>query len=71
MEDVGKFYGRSVYFTAISYFYGHLVYFMTIWYILRSFWYIVPILVYCTKKNLATLQETRAQASHQLMGNTL
>jgi hypothetical protein len=27
---------------------GHLVYFMVSW-------YIVPVLVYCTKKNLATL----------------
>jgi hypothetical protein len=25
------------------------------WYILWSFWYIFPVLVFCTKKNLATL----------------
>jgi hypothetical protein len=49
MEDVGIFYGQSVYFTAICYtlwtfgiFSGQLVYFS-------------PILVCCTKKNLATL----------------
>jgi hypothetical protein len=45
---------------------GHL-YFVVIWYILRSFifcghlvyfaviWYIFPVLVCCTKENLATL----------------
>jgi hypothetical protein len=44
MEDVGLFYGYLVYFTAIWYMYvfrGHLVNF--------------PVLVCCTKKNLATL----------------
>jgi hypothetical protein len=35
---------------------GHLVYFVAIWYILRSFGMIFPILVSCTKKNLATLE---------------
>jgi hypothetical protein len=51
MEDVGLFYGHLVYFTAICYTYvfcGHLKHFMVIW-------YIFPILVCCTKKNLATL----------------
>jgi hypothetical protein len=33
-------------------FYGHLGYFMTIWHIVCSFF---PVLVSCTKKNLATL----------------
>jgi hypothetical protein len=49
MEDVGIFYGHSVYFMAIWYilwlfgiFYGYLVYFS-------------PVLVCCTEKNLATL----------------
>jgi hypothetical protein len=56
MKDVGKFYGHFVYFTAI-------------WYILWSFWYILlsfgifcghfgiffPVLVCCTKYNLATV----------------
>jgi hypothetical protein len=32
-----------------------LVNVMAIWYILWSFWYIFPVLVRCTKKNLATL----------------
>jgi hypothetical protein len=59
----GIFYGHLVYFKAIWYrclmaicyilrpfriYYGHLVYFMAIW-------YIFPVLVCCTKKNLATL----------------
>jgi hypothetical protein len=35
---------------------GHLVYFVAIWYILWSFGVFFPVLVYCTKKNLATLQ---------------
>jgi hypothetical protein len=36
-------------------FYGHLGYFMTIWYTLCSFGTFFPVLVSCTKKNLATL----------------
>jgi hypothetical protein len=42
-------------------FYGHLEYFTLIWYIIWQFvnivviWHISPILVYCVKKNLATL----------------
>jgi hypothetical protein len=36
-------------------FYGHLVLFTAIWYILLSFGYIFPVLVCCTKKNLAPL----------------
>jgi hypothetical protein len=36
-------------------FYGHLGYFMTIWYIVCSFGTVFPVLVSCTKKNLATL----------------
>jgi hypothetical protein len=55
MEDVGTFYDHLVYFAAICYtlwpfgiFCGNLVYFMVIW-------YIFPVLVCCTKKNLATL----------------
>jgi hypothetical protein len=49
MEDVGIFY-------------GHLVHFMAFWYILWTFGivrgnliFIFPVLVFCTKKNLATL----------------
>jgi hypothetical protein len=50
MKDEGKCYGHLVYFTAISY---------ILWrfgnYVGMSFWYIIPVLVCCTKKNLATL----------------
>jgi hypothetical protein len=42
MKDIGKFYGHSIDFTAISY-------------ILWPFWYIFSVLVCCTKKNLANL----------------
>jgi hypothetical protein len=42
MEDIGIFY-------------GHLVYFVAIWYILCLFGINFPVLVFCTKKNLATL----------------
>jgi hypothetical protein len=37
MEDVGIFYGRLVYLTAIWYFCGRSVYFMVIWYIISRF----------------------------------
>jgi hypothetical protein len=49
MEDLGLFYSHFVNFTAF-------------WYILWSFvafqgyWHIFPVLVCCTKKNLATLE---------------
>jgi hypothetical protein len=56
MENIGIFYGHLVYFTLIWYilcpfgiFYGHLVYFVVIW-------TIFPVLVRCSKKNLATLR---------------
>jgi hypothetical protein len=45
---------------------GHLLYFTAIWYILWPFWYILwsfgiffPVLVLCTRKNLATLTVSR------------
>jgi hypothetical protein len=41
-------------------FYGQMVHFMVIWYILLSFGIFLPVLVYCTEKNLATLSVTRA-----------
>jgi hypothetical protein len=50
MEDVGIFYGQLVFLRPICIFCGHLVYFMVIW-------YIFPVLVWCTKKNLATLRD--------------
>jgi hypothetical protein len=48
MKDVGK------YFWTFGLFSCNLEYFMPIWYILWLFWYISPVLVCCTKKNLAT-----------------
>jgi hypothetical protein len=50
MENLGIFYGHLVYFTAI----GNM-YYMAIWYILWSFGIFLTVLVFCTKKNLATL----------------
>jgi hypothetical protein len=62
MEGAGIFYGHLVYFVAIWYilwlfgiFCGHLVYFVANWYILWLFGIHSPVLVFCTKKNLATL----------------
>jgi hypothetical protein len=54
VPNLGKFWMEFqwkmlVYFDAISLFCGLLVYVMVIW-------YIIPVLVCCTKKNLATLQ---------------
>jgi hypothetical protein len=46
-------------FVSIWYMYilgGHLLYCLEIWYILRSFTIFPPVLVYCIKKNLATLK---------------
>jgi hypothetical protein len=34
-------------------------YYMAIWYILWSFWYVFPVLVYCTKDNLAAMHANR------------
>jgi hypothetical protein len=51
MEDVDTFYDHLVHFTPLGMFYGHLVYFMVIW-------YIFPVLVCWTKKNLATLEQS-------------
>jgi hypothetical protein len=57
MEDVDMFYGHSIYI-----FYGQLVctYInsIAIRYILWSFGVYIPVLVFCTKKNLATLMST-------------
>jgi hypothetical protein len=39
-------------------FYDHLVYFAYIWYILTTSGLFFPVLVCCTKKNLATLIST-------------
>jgi hypothetical protein len=54
MEDVCIF--MSIWYILLPFgiFYCHLVYFIAIWYIFW-FWYIFPLLVFCSKKNLATL----------------
>jgi hypothetical protein len=49
-----KFYDHLV-----GIFYGYRKYFMAIWYILWSFGIFFPVLVCCTKKNLATLVAIR------------
>jgi hypothetical protein len=48
MKDIGTFYGHFIYFHLVCMYCGHLVYFMVI----RN---IFPVLVCCTRKNLATL----------------
>jgi hypothetical protein len=48
MEDIGIFYGYSVYLWPFGEFHGHLVYF-------KGYLVFFPVLVCCTKKNLATL----------------
>jgi hypothetical protein len=49
MENLGIFYDH------LGLFYDRCKYFMAIWYILRSFGIFLPVLVFCIKKNLATL----------------
>jgi hypothetical protein len=58
----GTFYDHLVHFMTIWYilwtfgtFYEHLVHSLTIWYISWSFGTLFPVLVSCTKRNLATL----------------
>jgi hypothetical protein len=50
MEDVGIF-GK------FGLFYVHFIYFIVIWYIVWKFGIFFLVLLYCTKTNLATLQE--------------
>jgi hypothetical protein len=50
MEDVGPFYAHLVYFTALGYILW-LFHTCNLW----SFGTLFPVLVSCTKKNLATL----------------
>jgi hypothetical protein len=53
LETFGQFYGQLVYFSVNWY-----TYFMTSWNIFRSFGILFPILVCCSKKNLAALVPT-------------
>jgi hypothetical protein len=58
--NLGKFWKALqwemlVYVIATWSIYGHLVYFVALWYILWLFGTFFPVLVSCTKKNLATL----------------
>jgi hypothetical protein len=48
MENIGIVYGHLGYLRPFGIFCSHLLHFRTIW-------YIFPVLVSCTKKNLATL----------------
>jgi hypothetical protein len=48
IEDVGIFYGHLVHLQPFVIFYGQLVEMVVLW-------YIIHVLVFCTKKNLATL----------------
>jgi hypothetical protein len=60
----------------VGIFFGHLEYIMDIWYILWLFgnlegiWYISPVLVYCVKKNLATLRTSTTYVLEWFGGHT-
>jgi hypothetical protein len=58
MEKVSIFMDSWSILRSFVIFYGHLVQFMVIW-------YIFPVLVFCTKKNLATLKQSRVVASRK------
>jgi hypothetical protein len=57
---LGKFW-RDLEWKMLAYLYGDLEFITAVWYILCPFgnlvviWYIFPVLVYCVKKNMATL----------------
>jgi hypothetical protein len=50
-------------------FYSHLVYFMDIWYSFVVIKNILPVLVCCTKKNLATLEQEREKVASLCSNN--
>jgi hypothetical protein len=56
MDDDDIFNGHLVYLRSFGIFCDHLVYFVVIW-------YIFPVLVCCTKVNLATLGQKPAKKS--------
>jgi hypothetical protein len=65
MQNVGIFYGHLEYCSAIwnivrpfGILLGHLVFFMAFLVYFVAFWYIFIVLVWRTKKNLATLHRT-------------
>jgi hypothetical protein len=60
LEDVGIFYGNLVNFTVFCYILG------TFGIIRGNLVYIFPVLVFCTKKNLATLYQTNADQGDQI-----
>jgi hypothetical protein len=55
MENIIRFHRHFCILWSFGIFGGHLVYFVVIWNILWPFDIYFPILVYCAKKNLATL----------------
>jgi hypothetical protein len=66
MEDVGTFYGHSVYFMAtlsILWPFGIGTYVVAIW-LCMVIWCIFPVLLCCTKKNLETLDPRPSAFSH-------
>jgi hypothetical protein len=63
LENFYPFFRHLEYFTDIWNILQTFGIFMTIWYILCSFGTFLPVLVSCTKKNLATLAVILAQAS--------
>jgi hypothetical protein len=62
LENVDIVYGHLEYFTDRGIFYGYLVHFVYIW-------YIFPVLVTCTKKNLATLKLKQEDPSEEIEMN--
>jgi hypothetical protein len=53
MEDIGICYDHSVFIRPFGIFYGHLQFIL--WPYFVAIWHMFPVLVCCTKKNLATL----------------
>jgi hypothetical protein len=63
----GSFNGKSWYILGpFGLFYCYWKYFMAIWYIVLSFGIFFSVLVFCTRKNLATLPQSSKLASQQL-----
>jgi hypothetical protein len=56
---IWSIYCHLVYLLPFGIFCVHMIYFVVILVYFLSFWYICPVLVCCTKKNLATLARNR------------